>query len=296
MLILLREFIHLQLSEKIKRDVDPNTGKARGRFDLQVLKNFRKIPWMLEYAYDRLRYLGAGTARDVFLLSSRKVLKVAINEAGIAQNERELEISKDPDAVPFVAKVFDAHPKNAWLISELVRPIKGDDFKDVTGMSFKTYWDAMKGKDPRATTGPKAPRLGEPDDEQTGPAISKKSMQHKASDTNVNEDFIDGVVKMVQKHGMVAGDVLKENSWGKTGDNRIVLLDYGFTDDIRSNYYKSTEMDAGGGKKKRGLTVDPNVEDYLDDEDTYTARADAQSRKRNRLGLSKNVQKIKKAV
>ena len=39
------------------------------------------------------------------------------------------------------------------------------------------------------------------------------------------------------KKELVSTDLAKIGHWGKTADQRVVLLDYGFTDDVRNDYY-----------------------------------------------------------
>jgi hypothetical protein len=39
-------------------------------------------------------YMGSGSSRIVYALSTGKVLKIATNDKGIAQNEAEFEISE----------------------------------------------------------------------------------------------------------------------------------------------------------------------------------------------------------
>lgn len=56
------------------------------------------------------------------MLRSKRVLKIALNKQGIAQNEAEINIFTNPITKPIVAKVYDYDPNFLWIISELVRP------------------------------------------------------------------------------------------------------------------------------------------------------------------------------
>ena len=62
-------------------------------------------------------FIGEGSSREVWRISKCKVIKIAINDRGLAQNKVEYKISKK-DTNRLVAKVRKAHPKFSWLISD----------------------------------------------------------------------------------------------------------------------------------------------------------------------------------
>ena len=103
-------------------------------FELSTFKSLKTLPRRLKYAKDNLELLSdGGTSRIVFLLSSKKVLKISllnlrdpkVNKKGIAQNEAEVRNSQQ---IPnLVTKVFEYAPDYSWIISELVRPLKSKE-------------------------------------------------------------------------------------------------------------------------------------------------------------------------
>jgi hypothetical protein len=74
-------------------------------------------------SYQRLEVLAEGSARLVFELNDRLVLKVAASidasiRAGYGQNRMEALISADPLSNGLVARVFASDPRYKWIIAE----------------------------------------------------------------------------------------------------------------------------------------------------------------------------------
>jgi len=74
----------------------------------QIMQNIRRGYY---------RYIGAGSSRQVFDLRNGYVIKVAINRAGISQNQSEYRISWD-DKSDLFAKVIRASTDFRFLIME----------------------------------------------------------------------------------------------------------------------------------------------------------------------------------
>lgn len=101
---LLKEHIVLTL-ERIRKRI-----KERSSFDFNEFRNIKNTQKRLAYAENKLEDMGEGSSRKVFLLSSKKVLKIATNNLGYAQNEGEVEIYTNPSTKPIVAQVYDHDP------------------------------------------------------------------------------------------------------------------------------------------------------------------------------------------
>lgn len=69
-----------------------------------------------EYASLNLEELGKGSSRIVYLLSAKKVLKIALNVKGIAQNEAEIDIYTNPKTKAIIAKIFDYDVDYKYII------------------------------------------------------------------------------------------------------------------------------------------------------------------------------------
>jgi molecular chaperone DnaJ len=105
-------------------------------------REFSKVPFeeMFKFAKKNgLRYLGEGSSRAVFALDSKRVIKIAMNMKGIAQNGAELQLSHDANAP--IARIYRYDTDMWWLVSELVRPITSpEEFKTLTGIP----WQVLK--------------------------------------------------------------------------------------------------------------------------------------------------------
>ena len=193
---LLREYVRTLL-EKIRS----------ATFNLNDFKKLASPAEMLSYADEHLQSLGDGTTRSVYMLSSKKVLKIAQNSRkGVAQNKAEVYIWENPKMQPLVAKVFEHDSKYMWLVSELVRELhREEEFQATTGFPWDFFVDCLM-------DGSTLPEGWEPDDTQL--AFWNK-------------------VQALLKADLVWGDLVRLNHWGKTADGRLVLLDYGYTGHVR---------------------------------------------------------------
>jgi len=114
-------------------------------FDYGVFKSLKSLPGKIKYAKDNLELLSnEGTSRIVFLLSSKKVLKLCqlslkdpkVKERGIAQNKAEVKNSSEIASI--VTKVFDYAPDYSWIVSEIARPLTSEkEFYHLTGFPLK---------------------------------------------------------------------------------------------------------------------------------------------------------------
>ena len=213
------------------------------KFDPKMLdaKEFTNQSKMAEFVLDLaqthpgLRYLGEGSSRMVFSLDSKRVLKVALNDAGIAQNEAEIDISFDPSVGGIVAKVFAQSNANKWIVSELVRPLKDkEEFKFLTGISWDFFSFALQGWG----TG----RLPEWINNIRNNSIkpwSSPVKSHKELEEYLTTPFYKTVFHALNhiKTVLMHGDLTKIGHWGKTPDQRVVLLDYGFTPEVADKHY-----------------------------------------------------------
>ena len=91
------------------------------------------------YAEENLRRIAQGSGRIVFELGSDKVLKLAKNQKGVAQNEVEINMGMhDYYAKDTVTEVFEAdEEKNLWLIAERAKKLTPTRFFQLTGVRIQ---------------------------------------------------------------------------------------------------------------------------------------------------------------
>jgi len=202
---------------------------SEGKFDVELIQQkyrdylnkagdqaFEPLLWLERIV--GLQKLGSGSARTVFLIDSKRVLKWAGNvrsftsfEKGRAQNKAELEVSQNSEFGNLIAKIYRHDGwKYDWLLSELVRPITNTkEFKQLTGMHYRNFHHALYGEEERVND----------------------------QKTFTNPFFLE-IKKLIEAENLITGDVAKYDHYGKTADGRVVLYDYGYTSDVWEKLYK----------------------------------------------------------
>lgn len=155
------------------------------------------------YARVHLKKLGRGAARAVYVLNSRSALKIALDEPGLSQNDNEIMLSTHKN-LP-IANVLRSDSRDSlWIVSELVRAVTRDEFMNLSGIDI----DDMV--------------------EQINELLSMKNPKR----SDVNEDLTWETFNAVKKGNLALIDVAAVNHWGMTGDGRLVIMDYGYTQDM----------------------------------------------------------------
>jgi hypothetical protein len=187
----LRQFIREALSKRF--DFDEFVRRDAGSDDEQVLS----------YLNSTLRHIGRGSARTVYVLSSKRALKFARNERGFDQNSVEVKVYESLRHKSIVPRVF-AHDRtrpsglSSWIVVELVRPVRdAKELKRLSGIRLGALGMDLTGTMP-----------------ELRPAIQElKDLGLQTSDWN---------------------DV---DQWGVGADGRIVLLDPGVTFEVLQKHY-----------------------------------------------------------
>ena len=238
---LLHEYVTLVV-EKI-RSKKGQSGGFGEKFDIQKFKQLDGYNIALGYAQKFLDMLGQGSSRAAFLLTQRYVLKVALNDKGVAQNRAEVDVYTNPASKPVVAKVYQSDPKYAWVISELVKPLKSTkEFEQLTGIDWETFSEYVNDgiRDKQKATG--------------APKFIRSIIA-----TALSNDLLRGDLAQQDFSHDAAKDVL--DHYGKTPDGRVVLLDYGFTHEVWESHYSDKDKPIPQGSK----TFDPSADTEVDD-------------------------------
>jgi hypothetical protein len=216
----LREYVQLLLREKIRG----HQGQSRDTFNLNVFKAFQtykssapNVQPLIDYADATLQFLGSGSARRAYTLTSRKVLKIATSKKGLGQNQAEFEIfAKAPN---IVAKIYDHDRNFYWIISELVNPF-GENTRPIEKMlglsngDNNVDWETFV---------------------NNAAAGSFKMLEKYGAGHQM--ELARQIHVLALENGLLSGDLEKGTSWGVGSDGRLVLLDYGFTEDVVDKFY-----------------------------------------------------------
>lgn len=86
------------------------------------------------------RSIGSGSSRVVWLLDNNKVIKLAKNKKGIAQNEVEVNTSDDYYIGDIFPKVFEYDKEGYnWIVSECCPRAKESDVLEITGLKYASF-------------------------------------------------------------------------------------------------------------------------------------------------------------
>ena len=191
-------------------------------FKFEEYGNIKSFAGKIKYAQERLLgKVGAGSGRAVFRVDDEKVLKVALNAKGVAQNASEAEGYKQNYEI--VAKVFDADQDDALVEMELAKKVNPNRFKQLTGVSLEevvTWLGYITGK------------------------VLYRPHQTVPNDLSENEFAEDLRTFAADYDYPVPGDFGRINSYGevlRNGQPRIVLVDFGYDSDAAEVYNASNE-------------------------------------------------------
>jgi hypothetical protein len=206
---------------KLKKYVEKGT-KKECRFERGMVlekkfmdfKKFKNTPDERKYEFLGISsspLLGTGSSRQAFLVDSKSVLKMAINDKGIAQNKAELDIYTNPEINDIVNKIYDYDPSYKWLLVEVVKELKSEkEFANLSGVRFSDFY-----------------------------SVIEQLYEEEISIEYVKNPFIKMVWEAIEIGDLSMGDIVKLDHWGKTADGMIVLLDYGFTEIVRMTHYSN---------------------------------------------------------
>lgn len=173
------------------------------------------------YLAQHLKKIGAGTAREVYLVDNTKVLKLAKNDKGVAQNSVESQGFIQQRYSDVVAQVFASDDNDYWIEMELARKTTPNRFKELTGFDFKKYGEMLRFV-------------------LDGISYGQKPSQELV-DAFYDHPFAGEITQMSQDLTMVSGDLIRISGYGEVNRNgkpTVVLVDYGLDAQTYEDYYK----------------------------------------------------------
>jgi hypothetical protein len=196
-------------------------------FNMDEFKSLTSFKKRVAYCRQHLHRLAQGSSRIAYQVDDTKVLKLAKNKKGLAQNYTEYSLSKDNMCGDIVAQTFDAHPDDLWIEMELALPVSKNDMKEFFGCTpdellvylEKFYYTHVTPSEHMAHM------------DYLADNVQKSLDEH---------DFIHELKHVMEAYVIHPADFCKNNSYGKVqrnGRQEIVLIDYGITDEVYSTYY-----------------------------------------------------------
>ena len=199
-------------------------------WNIETFKSLRSFAQRIKYCEEHLQRISSGSARIVYKVDDEKVLKLAKNKKGLAQNELEAEYSRYNDLSDILARTFDSADDNTWVEMELARKVTPAVFKQVTGFNWEDFKKAMEKQYYR--TNPEKDRWGIAD---------KKVIPDELDQQMWEDEFVYPMLNLMANYDIPVGDLLRTSSYGvvkRDGQDAIVLIDYGLNNEVYDSYYK----------------------------------------------------------
>lgn len=187
-------------------------------FNLDEFKKLRSFAARVKYCNERLTRLGSGSSRVVYKIDEQKALKLAKNPKGQAQNSTEASIGVDNYFSDIVARVYDSEENDLWIESELAKKLTKSRFKQIVGYDVSWVYHFIR-------------RRLENYKFDIDPQLKEK----------IDEDqFMNDITELASSYNLEAGDLGRISSYGEVNRNgtpQVVVVDYGFDEDVRQDYY-----------------------------------------------------------
>ena len=184
-------------------------------FDLDEFLNIRSFAGKVRYANNKLKRMASGSARIIYDIDGKTVLKLAKNPKGIAQNEVEASLGTDYYVGDLVAKVLEEDDKHRWIVMEKAKKITKNRFKELTGVALDKFYYYIRNE-----VGNSRLFNVSPEDEE---------------ELRENEFVID-IIDLCHNYDLETGDFGRPSSFGEI-EGRLVITDYGLTKEVFRKHY-----------------------------------------------------------
>jgi len=211
----------------LQEDGDVMVEDYPASFDMGEFWDLRNYTQRINYCKQHLgEPLGAGSSRIVYAIDDQKVLKLAKNAKGIAQNENESAHMFQQDYGDYVTKVFNAHPQDLWVEMEKAVKITPTKFKQITGVRLEDLHQYLCNRNMTGYKNPMDPRI---------------------EALLADNEFVTGLDQMVGDYALHPGDMGRTSTWGlvhRDGQEMIVMVDFGLTQDNYETHYSGKSASA----------------------------------------------------
>lgn len=202
-------------------------------FSLEEFSQLKTFKDRIEYCNKRLQKLGKGSSRIAYKVDDEKVLKIAMNRKGIAQNMHEADYFRNN--FECFAKIYNADENNyTWIEMELAEKIKESDFKTLLGISFEQILVILEYMHTIYDT------RYIPEMNETDMKFAEKFMKDEVY-TEKNKYFYDVYIYMTDYSPKTTADWRNIRNWGvatRNGKKVPVIIDDGLDVDIWNKYYR----------------------------------------------------------
>jgi len=194
------------------------------KISYQNFCNINSYAGRMRYAKENLQRIGSGTGRVVYDIDGEKVLKLAKNAKGVAQNGAEGGAGYYRDTQHIVTEVFDGADDDTWIISEKAKKVNERRIKELTEIPslndlfyfLRNFKEQNNGK---------------------GKIFSQDKEMEEFFWEN---EFAQDLQNFIANYNQSAGDMGRPSTYGEVlrdGQPTIVLTDYGLNDEVYDTHY-----------------------------------------------------------
>lgn len=217
---MLHESLNSELIESLLDEDYPTT------WDIDQFKALRKFSERVKYCEANLQRISSGSSRIVYKIDDTKVLKLAKNQKGIAQNETEIEWGQDGYYGQILARTIESDPNALWVEMELARKVTNkmlEQFFGVPLMDVQAYMHNILMN-----------------------SRMRYSIEQQYKDILDEHPFVNMLLNFCHDLGTTGSsaahinDLCRASSYGlvkRGGENEIVLIDFGLTESVYTTYY-----------------------------------------------------------
>jgi hypothetical protein len=223
----MKDFIKKQVNKDIKNRLIEQLMDEEypSTFDMEHFKTLSKFAERVRYCDQHLKKISSGSARIVYLVDDTMVLKLAKNKKGLAQCATEIQWGQDNYFGEILARTIMYHPDDLWVEMELARKVKKSDFSVLEdGINFDEFGKYLKNF--------------ELENNGRKPFYNMTDAHKEILNEN---QFTQTICEFMLNTDSPAGDLMRLNSYGivnRNGEDIIVIIDFGLTNDIYNEYYK----------------------------------------------------------
>lgn len=192
-------------------------------WDIETFKKLSSFNARIKYCEEHLQRISSGSSRIAYKIDDKKVLKLARNKKGLAQNDVEITQSRYSDIDGIVAQVFEYDENDLWLEMELARKVKKSDFKRITGFNFEDYAAAVNNVEVQ----------------HNGKGF-KRDIDKGLYQEMWEDDFTREIFNYIVGYEAPLGDLMKLSTYGivkRDWGDSIVIIDYGLNKDVYKSHY-----------------------------------------------------------
>ena len=201
--------------------------------------------------------IGSGSGRIVFDFGGGLALKLAKNAKGVAQNEVEESHGQDYYLKNLVAEVTNASDDGTWIVAELARKVTPNQFKALTGVDIKILDRYLRWYADKFIKSTKYPT----------------SIDPSLEDLSEQNEFVNEMIDYILNYGVPVGDLGRISSYGvinRGEGDRIVLIDYGLSEEVYSTHYARRNENKEWASKMKMIFEDDYYHNDIPREDDTT--------------------------